>query len=142
MALTLRTKTRIVHAALLALALWPLVHLALVARYDLSPWKLGGWGMYTTPRFGLLGMELYGSADGAAWQQMTAPSAEVRLAANAFLEQHRWLRRLAPTGALADAVRVQHPEWTSLRVAVSYPVLERASGHVRLTTDERVIALR
>jgi len=140
--LSLKTKTRIVHAALVVLALWPLAHLALVARYDLSPWKLAGWGMYTTPRFGLLGMEVYGSAGGATWQQMTAPSLEVRTAGNAFLEQHRWLRGLASTGALADAVRAQEPTWTSLRVVVSYPVLDRASGRVRLTTDERLVALR
>ncbi len=142
MTLELKTKTRIVHAALLLLALWPLVHLALVARFDVSPWKLAGWGMYTTPRFALLGMELYGTPDDTTWQQMVAPSPNVRAAGNAFLEQHRWLRRLATTGALEDAVRAQQPTWTSLRVVVSYPVLDRASGRVRLTTDERVVALR
>jgi hypothetical protein len=140
--MTLALKTRIVHAALLLLALWPLVHLSLVWRFDLSPWKLAGWGMYTTPRFGLLGMEVYGRAGDAEWQQLVAPSAEVRTAGTAFLEQHRWLRGLAATGALAAAVRQQHPEWTAIRVVVSYPLLDRATGRVRLTTDERVVALR
>lgn len=142
MTLDLKTKTRVVHAALLLLALWPLVHLTLVWRHDLSPWKLAGFGMYTTPRFALVGMELYGASDGATWQQMVAPSADVRAAGNAFLERHRWLRGLATTSALEDAVRAQHPEWTALRVVVSYPVLDRTSGRVRLTTDERVRALR
>jgi hypothetical protein len=140
--MTLAAKTRLVHAALVALVVWPLVHLSLVWRFDLSPWKLAGWGMYTTPRFGMLGMEVYGRTGDAAWQQLVAPSAEVRSAATAFLEQHRWLRGLAATSVLADAVRTQHPEWTALRIAVSYPVLDRATGRVRLTTDERVIALR
>lgn len=142
MTLDLKTKTRIVHAALVLLALWPLVHLTLVWRYDVSPWKLAGLGMYTTPRFALLGMELYGTTDGATWQQMVAPSPDVRASGNAFLERHRWLRRLATTGALEDAVRAQQPTWTSLRVVVSYPVLDRTTGRVRLTTDERVVSLR
>lgn len=28
---------------------WPLVHRGIVAAYDVNPWKLGGWAMYTTP---------------------------------------------------------------------------------------------
>ena len=30
-------------------ALWPIGHAALVARYDVDPWKLAGWAMYTRP---------------------------------------------------------------------------------------------
>jgi len=137
--MALATKTRIVHAALLALALWPLVHLGLVWRYDLSPWKLAGWGMYATPRFGLIGMEVFGRASGREpWQQLTVPAPEVRAEAGAFLEQHRWLRGLASSSRLEGVVRAQRPDWTELRVAVSYPVLDRATGRVRLTVDERL----
>jgi hypothetical protein len=135
-------KRRLVHGALALLAAWPLIHLGLAWRYDLSSWKLGGWGMYATPRFTLVGMEAYGRAlpDGA-WQQVTAPSASARDAATAFLEQHRWLRRLASSTALATALHADHPEWTELRLVVSYPVLDRTTGRVRLVTDERVVVL-
>ena len=34
---------------LVFVALWPFVHLGLVARYEINPWKLGGFAMYTTP---------------------------------------------------------------------------------------------
>jgi len=53
-------KSRIVHLGLALVAVWPLVHMTLVRRFDVSPWKLAGWGMYATPRFDLLGMEIYG----------------------------------------------------------------------------------
>ena len=89
-----------------------------------------------------LGMEAYGRATAEDdWQQVTAPSAAARDAANAFLEQHRWLRRLASSGALEAALGADHPGWTEIRLVVSYPVLDRATGRVRLTTDERVVVL-
>lgn len=135
-------KRRVVHGALLLLAIWPVVHLALAWRYDLSSWKLGGWGMYATPRFGLVGMEAYGRvAPDGAWQQVTAPSPAAHDAANAFLEQHRWLRRLTPASELVRTLHADHPGWRELRLVVSYPVLDRTSGHVRLVTDERVVSL-
>jgi hypothetical protein len=132
-------KSRIVSVALLAVALWPVVQMVLVRRYDVSPWKLAGWGMYATPRFGMVGMEVYGrSSSSGDWQQLVAPSPGVRDAATAFLEQHRWLRRLASSRELAGLVRAERPEWRQIRIAVSYPVLDPASGMVRLTSDERV----
>ncbi len=30
-------------------ALWPLAQRGLVSAYDINPWKLGGWAMYTVP---------------------------------------------------------------------------------------------
>jgi len=138
----LAAKRSLVHGALLLLAVWPAVHIGLAWRWDLSPWKLGGWGMYATPRFGLVGMEVYGrGTPEGAWLQVTAPSPAARDAATAFLEQHRWLRRLASPAALAAALRADHPEWTELRVVVSYPVLDRGTGRVGLASDERLLEL-
>lgn len=136
--MTVARKSRIVTVALLAVALWPLVQMVLVRRYDVSPWKLAGWGMYATPRFGMIGMEIYGrSSSSGDWQQLVAPSPDVRDAATAFLEQHRWLRGLASARDLAARVRAQHPGWRELRIAVSYPYLDVDSATVRLTVDER-----
>jgi len=132
-------KGRVVRTALLAFALWPLVQMTLVWRYDVSPWKLAGWGMYAAPRFGLVGMEVYGRAGANdPWQQLATPSLEARAAAHAFLERHRWLRRLASSRELVGLVRAQHPEWSQVRVDVAYPELDRTSGYVRLVRDERV----
>lgn len=136
----LASKRRLVHGALALLAIWPLVHLGLAWHFDLSSWKLGAWGMYATPRFGLVGMEAYGrTTPEAPWQQVVAPSPAARDAASAFLEQHQWLRGLASPAELIAALHADHPEWRELRLVVSYPVLDRSTGSVRLTTDERFI---
>ncbi|MBX3024183.1 hypothetical protein KF840_04655 [bacterium] len=48
--MTLAAKQRLVVAVLAVLAAWPLAHRALVARYDLDPWRFFGWAMYCTPK--------------------------------------------------------------------------------------------
>ena len=45
-----RLKRSLVHVFLLVLAVWPAVHIGLVLRYDVNPWKLAGWGMYSAPQ--------------------------------------------------------------------------------------------
>jgi len=47
---TTAAKARVVRAALVLLALWPVVQHALVRRTEVSPWKLAGWGMYAAPQ--------------------------------------------------------------------------------------------
>lgn len=42
-------KRRAILALLLVVALWPLLHRVLVARYDLNPWKFFGFAMYCVP---------------------------------------------------------------------------------------------
>jgi hypothetical protein len=44
-------KRRVVVVFLIAFGLWPAVHRALVAAFDVNPWKLGGWAMYARPHF-------------------------------------------------------------------------------------------
>jgi hypothetical protein len=124
-------KGKILAVALCALTAWPAVHIYLVKRFDLSPWKLGGWGMYASPRFGMLGMEVYGrtGAD-AEWTKLTAPSAELRNEATVFLERYRWLRRLARPDALTQGALQAHPEWRELRVIVFQPELDKQTGMV------------
>jgi hypothetical protein len=128
-----RVKSRIVHGVLVVLTLWPAAHIYLVERYDMSPWKLAGWGMYSAPRFGFLGMEIYGrrSSD-EDWQKLASPTPEMRMQAGEFLERFRWLRRLAAPDALARAALETRPEWRELRVTVFYPVLDAGSGMVVL----------
>ena len=41
----------LVGLLLLAHAGWICVHLNLVAREQINPWKLGGYGMYTVPHY-------------------------------------------------------------------------------------------
>lgn len=129
--MTSRSKTTVVGGVLVALTLWPLVHLTLVARYDLSPWKLAGWGMYSAPRARSLGMEVFGkSRSGDRLEHLAAPTAPMRDEASRYLERHRWLRRLVRPTGLAEAVAAAHPEWAEVKIVVFEPDLERTTGMV------------
>jgi hypothetical protein len=120
-----------VSALLVLLTVWPLVHIVLVYAYDLSPWKLAGWGMYSAPRMDSYGMEIYGGPAGTAvLEQITAPSEELRVEANAFLESFRWLRRLASPEALARAVWNDQPGWERVRIVVHETEVDRTTGMI------------
>lgn len=134
-----RAKEWLVYAGLAIFTLWPAVHIALVERYGLSPWKAAGWGMYSAPRFAELGMEVYGrSADGEPLEKLGAPPPELRTAATEFLERRRWLGRLASARSLADTVLEQRPDWQVIRIIVMRPELDASSGMVvwQTTTEE------
>jgi hypothetical protein len=137
-------KERVVHACLAALTLWPLVHIGLVWRFDLSPWKLAGWGMYSAPRLALSGgMELYGHDPATdRWEQIVTPSDDLNARATAFLLRHRWLRRLTDATPVADAVAADNPTWDRLRLVIGYTELDRDTGRIVLRWDERVERLR
>lgn len=129
--MTTRTKAQIVAAVLVLFTVWPLVHIWLVHQYDLSPWKLAGWGMYAAPRPSYRGMEILGRRAGQpAMQRLVAPSERVGLEAGRFLERYRWLRQLAEPADLVEAVRVSHPEWDEIRVVVFRSHVEPETGMV------------
>jgi hypothetical protein len=125
-----RAKTAVIGGALVALTLWPLVHLWLVARYDVSPWKLAGWGMYSAPRSRSLGMEIFGRRPDGPLDHFTQPSSDVRALASVYLERHRWLRKLVRPTALADAVAAARPEWNEVKIVVFEPALDRTSAMI------------
>jgi len=129
-----RAKGRVVAGALLALTLWPLLHMHLVRRYGVNPWKLGGWGMYAVPSILPSGMEVYGRAGRAPFERLTAPSPELLDAGNTVLARSRWLGRLTPTRALAEQVFAERPAWTELRLVVHQPVLDRQTGMIEERT--------
>lgn len=124
-------KLRMVHAVLAVVTCWPLVQLALVARFDVSPWKLGGWGMYSTPRFDAVGMEVYGrNVDTARFELLTTPSRSVHTRVHAFLESYRWLRALAPQGLLVEALFLDHPDWDRVRLVVLRTTMNARTGMI------------
>jgi hypothetical protein len=47
----LRCCSPVPKAILIVLILWPFLHMGLASVYGFSPWRLGGWGMYSTPHF-------------------------------------------------------------------------------------------
>lgn len=135
--MSLGAKTRIVVAGLAALTVWPLAHVAICARWDASPWKMAGWGMYATPRPRTIGMEVYGQAADGGFQQLTAPSPALRAEAGAFLERWRWLGGLAHPDAFAREVLTAQPAWTRLRIELYQSHLDPGTGMVGLRRDDR-----
>ena len=117
--------------ALTLLTLWPAVHVFLAVRYDLSPWKLAGWGMYASPRFGPLGVEISGRAGARAlWVKLASPSPELREEAREFVARYRWLGRLTRPDALARIALRERPQWRELRVTMYRPMLDKDTGMV------------
>jgi hypothetical protein len=136
--LTIERKTRLVVAGLALLTLWPVVHVGLCARYDVSPWKLAGWGMYATPRPRTIGMEVHGRTAGdAAFVQLNGPSPALQAEGAAFLERWRWLGRLARLDGFAAAVFTERPTWNELRIEVYRSHLDAATGMVGLRREDR-----
>lgn len=136
--MTIERKTRLVVVGLTVLTLWPLVHVALCVRYDVSPWKLAGWGMYATPRPRTIGMEVHGRAPGeTTFTQLGGPSPALQAEGASFLERWRWLGRLAPLDGFAAAVFAERPTWTELRIELYRSHLDAATGMVGLRRDDR-----
>ena len=134
--MTVAGKQRVVHAAILAFALWPCVQLALVARWDVSPWKLAGWGMYATPRFPDLGMEIWGRTADGGEARLTTPTPAEAAAATAYLERYRWLRALASRDDLTRTVFDARPDWATLRIVVFHPAMNASTGMVEMRSAD------
>ena len=129
--MSLRTKEILVYGGLLLFTFWPVVHMGLVQTYDLSSWKLGGWGMYATPLENYRGMEVYGKrAEGQAFERLTHPSPDVGVEASRFLGRYQWLRQLARPDALVRRVREMRPSWRDIRVVAFRTDLDHQSSMI------------
>ena len=48
---SLRECSAVPRKIFIVLMIWPFLHMGLANIYGFSPWRLGGWGMYSTPHF-------------------------------------------------------------------------------------------
>jgi len=124
--------TRIRHAALgavmAALTVWPLVQIGLCFRYDLSPWKLAGWGMYAQPRLGASIDVLARESAGGTAEPLPPVAYHVVAEADRFLQDWRWLRRLVRPDVFARAVFAAFPRYQVLEIVVHQQVLDHDTG--------------
>lgn len=126
-------KSKVVHGALFVLAVWPLAQMWLAHEYDISSWKLMGWGMYAEPRFSFAAMEAYGRSDRTDdFERLLETSKETATEAHDFLQRYRWLRNLVEPEEFAELVFAERPEWNELRVELFRRVLVRETGMVEL----------
>ena len=125
-------RIRVALGLAVALSLWPLLHVGLVFEHGLSAWKLGGWGMYATPRPTNIGLEvLVGPRPDGPLRPMSRPSRAVRARARELVDRFLWLGRLASAEALIEAVRAQQPQWPYVRVRVLRSGIDASDGFVR-----------
>src|SRR5205814_2298724 len=104
--LSFTRKRRVLYAALLLFTVWPLVHMYLVIHFDMSAWKLAGWGMYATPRPSFAGIAVMGRRNGHQdFEEIRSVSPTWQAQASEFLEWHRWLGRLSRPNGLARSFK-------------------------------------
>jgi hypothetical protein len=123
--LSIRTKQRIVFAGLVALAAWPLIHHALVRRYEISPWKYFGWSMYCTPA-GRMSALLFPVENGGLPPRSWAgiQPAEVTEAIGDYLNRRRSWGLLLRPDQVAAVVFESAPELRAVRINVRVMALD------------------
>ena len=128
-------KRAIVHAWLIAFAVWPAVHLGLVQAWDVNPWKLMGWGMYSAPQIPA-DVRISGLAPDGSSVTLT-----VELTEELDVDQYRFLRARLGLGSfarparLARAVLERDRSLAGVTIDVDQPKLNRRTGLIELRTS-------
>ena len=129
--MSLAEKRRVLHAGLVLFTLWPLAHIYLVMHFNLSAWKLAGWGMYATPRPSFSAIEVLGRRAGSTqFEQVRSIPPTWQAQASQFLDRQRWLGQLIRPSQLARSFKQQVPEFADLRIVVYTPALDRQTGMI------------
>ncbi|MGI9432030.1 MAG: hypothetical protein ACR2PQ_07440 [Myxococcota bacterium] len=111
-------------------ALWPLVHRGLVARYDLNPWKLGAFAMYTTPTPPVLAVLLVPADGGLVPLDESALPGSVRREGDAFRARRHALGEWARPDAWAEEVLSARPDLRGVVVMVQRMILDRQTARM------------
>jgi hypothetical protein len=123
-------KVNVAAGVVLLVALWPLVHRVLVARFDVNPWKLGGFAMYATPAPPLV-VAVFGLRDGKLVRvtPQTLPLAQRDALRRFEIERHA-LGELRRPDALAREILAADASLDQLSVVVQRTTLDRASARL------------
>ncbi len=125
-------------AVLLLVALWPFAHRILVVRYDLNPWKLSGWAMYTTPAPPILLVLHTKHEKGVVpinQQRLAAPARETIVR---FLVERHVLGKLRRPDDVAQSVFSVRNDLHSLVVIVEKMALDQETARM-VSTKERYV---
>ena len=126
-------------AALLGfVALWPLAQRALVARFEIDPWKLGGFAMYATPSLPVLVAVLAPEAGRLAVLDESSLPADVRVRLDRFRVERVALGRLREPRDAARAILAARPELHGVVLVVQRTTLDPRTARTRATSERFV----
>ena len=112
-----RTKQRIVKISLAILAVWPLIHIGVVHKTGISPWRGFGWGMYTEPvldvQVELRPLEADASSKPSPTQ---AEQAALLGEMKNYIKRYQALGANAKPGRIANAVLSTYPHFRSFEI--------------------------
>ena len=133
-----KSKRITVYAFLLAFTVWPLVQIGMVKRYDVNPWKLAGWGMYSAPQLPAWVQLFALTPDSVGVYEIQTVQPALQPAVDGFLRQRRGLGQLVEPDALAREMLDYYPAIDGVRIVVVQPFLDRHTGIIdeRTTTYE------
>lgn len=133
-------KRRVVGVFLIAFALWPLIHRDLVRRYDVDPWKLFGFAMYSVPG-PMKTVRVFPMSQAGRGQMLDferyAP-AEQR-SVDRFRQRRRALGRLASLEPLGQRMLELHPDWEGATVAVVTLALDPETARLQTSVREQIL---
>ncbi len=115
--------------------LWPFAHWALVAQYDINPWKLGGWAMYASPKPPVM-VAAFREADGSLQVLDERAFAEpAREALERFRIRRHALGKLVEPEEPARAILAEQAALPKVTILVQTYYLSTESARMRSTID-------
>jgi hypothetical protein len=126
-------------AALLAFtALWPLAQRGLVARFQVDPWKLGGFAMYATPTLPVLVAAFGGRTGGFVLLDESTLPADVRARLDRFRVERVALGRLREPRDSARAILAARPDLHGVVLVVQRTTLDPRTARTRAERERYV----
>jgi hypothetical protein len=124
----------VVNVALALVFVWPLVQMALVRIYDVNPWKLAGWGMYSTPELVPEVSIACRTPDEVGRYELGTVQPEWAGELDAFILRRRGLGRLARPDTLGRKLLEVYPAILGVEITVEQPVLDPRTGMIESRT--------
>jgi len=120
-------------------ALWPLLHRGLVARFEVNPWKLGGLAMYTTavPPLGVV--VLRKSAQGLVAVDERQLDDETRRELERFRIRRHALGELQSADPLGRQLLAALPDADWLVIAVQRLQLDPTTARLKASTSRFLV---
>jgi len=130
-------KRRVACVFLLLFAAWPALQHTLVRVYDVDPWRLCGWAMYSVPG-SMKTLRVVALRDGAEPQLLNHEvyPPEVERLVTTYRWRKQALGELASADRLAETLLAMHTDWDGVALPMVTLALdpESARTHVVLAT--------